>query len=144
MAAIPILLVLIPALPLAATLVTASLGKRVLREQSHAPVVAAVPLAVLASLTLLALVRSEAVQAASRGNRLGYERIVPLWTWASAPSAVVGVPALAGNGTGNAKEQPPKGGTPTAASVEVPAGGASLSQRGACQPDRPVSASTSS
>jgi NADH-quinone oxidoreductase subunit L len=78
---LPILLVLIPALPLAAALVTAALGKRVLRQWSHIPVVTALALAFLASALLMALIPSEARPTGKAENRIGYERIVPLWTW---------------------------------------------------------------
>ena len=44
MFSIKTLLILIPALPLAATLLTAALGKRVLRGRSHLPVVTALML----------------------------------------------------------------------------------------------------
>jgi NADH-quinone oxidoreductase subunit L len=83
---IPLLLILIPALPLAAAVLTAALGKHVLRRASHWPTVAAVALSCAASLLLVVAVRQEP----------GHERIVPLWTWA-AVAAVSPLPA--GEGT---------------------------------------------
>ena len=101
------LAILIPALPLAATLVTALFGKRVLRERSHIPVIAAFGLALVASVAILVQIRREAhvgqaFQPDSRftqtlhhnGSKANvkvesptYERIVTLWTWASIPNA---------------------------------------------------------
>jgi len=92
------LLVLIPALPLAAFVVTAALGKKVLRQRSHVPLVAALAAAFLASLGLLAQVYRQSQQAPDAGPAPGhesaaYEKIVPLWTW-----AVVGNAYTAGEG----------------------------------------------
>jgi len=93
------LLILIPALPLAATLLTALLGKRVLRGQSHLPAVVAVAVSCLASLALLFLVHAEAGRVEGQGNggagRAGYERVVTLWNW----STVEGAYRLSGNRT---------------------------------------------
>lgn len=94
MFSIPTLLVLVPALPLAATLVTAALGKRVLRERSHVPVIVALGAAFLASVALLGMVYHEASSHSSAsaetatGQRIGYESPpVTLWTWADVPHA---------------------------------------------------------
>jgi NADH-quinone oxidoreductase subunit L len=70
---IPFLLILVPALPLAAAVATAALGPRVLRQASHWPTVAAVALSSAASLLLVVAVRQEPE----------HERIVPLWSWAA-------------------------------------------------------------
>jgi NADH-quinone oxidoreductase subunit L len=80
------LLVLIPALPLAAALLTAILGKRVLRERSHVFVVSAIGLAFLASVVLLFRVQ-QLVDGAERGRAdrlpaVGTEQVIPLWSWA--------------------------------------------------------------
>ena len=91
------LLVLIPALPLAATLVTAALGKPVLRHRSHVPLVAALSAAVVASLALLVAVHREAGHAGEQDGAVGFERIVPLWTWADVLNAQ---PEGAKGGTG--------------------------------------------
>ena len=53
------LLIVIPALPLAATLLTATLGKRVLRERSHLPTVTAIALSFVASILLLFRVQGQ-------------------------------------------------------------------------------------
>jgi NADH-quinone oxidoreductase subunit L len=82
-----ILLVLIPALPLAAALLTAALGKHLLRGQSHLPVVAAIGLSCLASIILVFQVQGEAERTALDGERVGCERIVSLWTWAAVEEA---------------------------------------------------------
>ena len=50
------LLILIPALPLAAAVLTAVLGPRVLRTRSHLPTVIAIGVSFLASLLLLSVV----------------------------------------------------------------------------------------
>jgi NADH-quinone oxidoreductase subunit L len=72
MLSIPLLLILIPALPLAAAVVTAVLGPRVLRQASHSPTVLAVAGSCAASLLLVVAVRENPQQ----------EQIVRLWTWA--------------------------------------------------------------
>jgi len=81
------LLVLIPALPLTATLVTVALGKPLLGRRSHVPVVTALALAFAVSLALLVQVHRAAGHAGGHGGPLGFERIVPLWTWADVPNA---------------------------------------------------------
>ncbi|MEX2559401.1 MAG: hypothetical protein WD403_05765, partial [Pirellulales bacterium] len=59
----PTLMVLVPALPLAASLITAALGKRVLREQSHLPTIVALVLSFVLSMLLLFDVRAAAQRA---------------------------------------------------------------------------------
>ena len=84
------LMVLIPALPLVATLLTAALGKWLLKEQSHWPAVVAVGASCLLSFVLLFQVRaavrqldsSKSAAAASAAKPIGYEKIRTLWTWA--------------------------------------------------------------
>ena len=85
---------LVPALPLLAAIVTAALGRGVLRGKSHWPAVAAIGLSLLASLLLLFEVsgRSRAAAGAAPDAPApkplaDYERIVPLWTWAWVPQA---------------------------------------------------------
>ncbi|MBI1901335.1 MAG: NADH-quinone oxidoreductase subunit L [Planctomycetia bacterium] len=74
------LMVLIPALPLSAAVVTAALGKRVLREQSHWPALAAVAASFLASAVLLYRVY-EASRSLPPGST-GFQQTVSLWNWA--------------------------------------------------------------
>jgi NADH-quinone oxidoreductase subunit L len=77
------LLVLIPALPLAACLATAIFGRRWLRERSHWPTVLATVLSFLCSLLLAAQVQ------ARRGHTQGEtscEYVHVLWTWAAIPA----------------------------------------------------------
>jgi NADH-quinone oxidoreductase subunit L len=88
------LLIAVPALPLAAALLTAALGKRVLRGQSHWPTVVALVLACGCSGLLV-----WHVDDASRHStgQIGYEHTVTLWTWANVanaqPPQAVGDPA---------------------------------------------------
>ena len=72
---IPQLLITIPALPLAAAAIVAVLGKRVLRQQSHWPVVLALLGSCAASIALIF-----AVQQAAKDQS---EHFVRLWTWAT-------------------------------------------------------------
>ncbi len=84
------LLIAIPALPLIATLVTAVLGRRWLRQRSHWPVVVAVAGSFLASLLLLFHVNGDAREMAKiKGDNepAGYESIYTLWTWAAVDDA---------------------------------------------------------
>ena len=86
---IKILLVLIPAMPLAATLLTAVLGRHVLRGRSHLPTVAAIAISCLASLFLVASVQSEADRAKKDNPQsVGYHQTVTLWSWAVVEGAL--------------------------------------------------------
>jgi NADH-quinone oxidoreductase subunit L len=76
-------LILIPALPLAAAVVCAVLGPKLLRGYSHWPVVLAFLGSFLASLVLL---REVAVNQTD-GVPGGFEQVVALWTWADVPDA---------------------------------------------------------
>jgi NADH-quinone oxidoreductase subunit L len=80
------LIILIPALPLAATLITALFGKRVLKQRSHLPALLACMLAFVFSLLLIDSISQEAHHARVSGQAhgsVGQETIVSLWTWAS-------------------------------------------------------------
>jgi NADH-quinone oxidoreductase subunit L len=88
------LLILIPALPLAAAVLTALLGKRVLRAQSHWPTLLALAASCVASIALVFVVQDE-VRNAAPGS-VGCEKIVSLWTWAAVDNAYLptaGLPA---------------------------------------------------
>jgi len=96
------LLVLIPLLPLTGAIVTAVLGRGVLREKSHLPIVAALVTAFVCSLLLLRAVQN---QAADSELPNGWETTVSLWNWVEIPSAIAtpsdarpadGAPALPG------------------------------------------------
>jgi NADH-quinone oxidoreductase subunit L len=81
------LLILIPALPLAAALLTAVLGPRVLRQRSHVFVVTAIGLAFAAAVVLLFRVQQFANERAGEGGSnglraVGAERVFTLWSWA--------------------------------------------------------------
>ena len=80
MSEIPTLLKLIPALPLAAAVLTALLGPRVLKSYSHLPATIAIIGSFLCSLML---VREIQIQPTPEG----FERIVPIWTWAEVDGA---------------------------------------------------------
>jgi NADH-quinone oxidoreductase subunit L len=97
------LLILIPALPLAATLVTAALGPRVLRGRSHLPTVTALALSFIASILLVFQVQEQMERPAehvsnSRGlaapgtdprpATIGYEQVITLWRWASLDNGI--------------------------------------------------------
>ncbi|MHB8864781.1 MAG: NADH-quinone oxidoreductase subunit L [Pirellulaceae bacterium] len=66
------LMILVPALPLAAAIAVAALGPRLLRAHSHWPVLVALVASCLGSLLLLRHVRDQAV---------GYEHVETYWTW---------------------------------------------------------------
>ena len=72
------LTLLIPLLSLAATIVTALLGKRWLKEKSHWPILVALILAFLASLQLMRLVNIESENAGPGG----FSQVVRPWQWA--------------------------------------------------------------
>src|SRR5689334_5576569 len=75
------LIVLIPALPLAAAIVTAVAGPRLLKERSHWPTIAAVVAAFFVSLRLLMLVQAEA----HKSPTAVVEHTTTVWEWASVP-----------------------------------------------------------
>src|SRR5262245_5911419 len=76
-------LILIPALPLAAAVLVAVLGARVLKGYSHWPVVLALVASFLCSLVLVREVSRE--QEAAVGG--GFEQVVTLWSWADVAGA---------------------------------------------------------
>ncbi len=76
------LLLLIPALPLAATLVTAALGKHILRGRSHIPVVTALLLSFLASIVLLFEMQQKIDRTTAHENGpKQIAEVVTLWRW---------------------------------------------------------------
>lgn len=95
------LMVLIPALPLAAAVAIAALGKRVLREHSHLPALTATVGGFVLSLLLLAQISSQLPAgnhdnaAAQTGDTaavqaqpsIGFERTRTLWTWVNVADA---------------------------------------------------------
>jgi NADH-quinone oxidoreductase subunit L len=119
MSDIDLLLVLIPALPLAAAVVTAVFGKPLLGRRSHWPTVLALALALAASLVLLVDVRREsrrsaeaAAQAPAASKPLGYERVITLWTWASVSEPGRAGPDVAG--TSQVRRSSARSAVPTA------------------------------
>ncbi len=77
------LLILIPALPLLATIVTACLGPRLLRGQSHQPTIWALAASFLCSVALAVAVGSWSGEPATVGS----EAVESLWTWADVGEA---------------------------------------------------------
>lgn len=80
------LLVLIPALPLAATLLVGLAGFKLLKERSHIPVIAALAASFVLSLFLLRDVMRETGHEAGYAS-VGVEKLVRLWTWADLENA---------------------------------------------------------
>lgn len=84
---IPLLLVLIPALPLAGAALTAALGRPVLAVRSHLPVVVGIAGSFLAAAALVLAIHGSLPaganhQEAAGSVKTGYERTVNLWNWA--------------------------------------------------------------
>ncbi len=78
-------LILIPALPLAAAILIAILGPKLLREYSHVPLIIALIGSFLASLFLL----SQVLDDQQIKSPAGFEHVVNLWTWANVDNAIV-------------------------------------------------------
>ncbi|HZN32452.1 MAG TPA: NADH-quinone oxidoreductase subunit L [Pirellulaceae bacterium] len=76
-------LILIPALPLAAAVLVALLGAKVLRGQSHWPVV----LALLGSFVCSLILLREVNQRQDSATPGGFEQVVTLWKWADIANA---------------------------------------------------------
>ena len=74
------LLILIPGLPLAACLITALLGAKVLRERSHWPILAALVGSFVCSVLLLISVNK--LGGGAGDEAIGIERVYTLWNWA--------------------------------------------------------------
>jgi len=83
------LLILIPALPLVAALVTAAMGPKLLREQSHWPTILGLIGSAILSLMLVREVQVAAREsgAGSASQTIGFEQVYTLWTWADIPDA---------------------------------------------------------
>jgi len=93
---IKILLLLIPALPLAASIFTAMLGPKILRTKSHWLTIVALAISCASSLILVYQVHQAsqiAVRAESSKTALGYEKTVTLWSWAKLGSVYSSSPA---------------------------------------------------
>jgi NADH-quinone oxidoreductase subunit L len=74
------LLILIPGLPLLSAVVTALLGRRVLRHWSHLPTILALGASCAMSLMLLLEVRQPAPDDSTSGS-VRFAQVEPLWTW---------------------------------------------------------------
>ena len=81
------LMILIPALPLAAAIVTVVLGRRVLRGQSHLPTVVALVLSFVASIALVFEMQRE-IERYDWSEATYPPRSVTLWSWYSIPGAM--------------------------------------------------------
>ena len=97
-----LLLVLIPALPLAATLVTAALGKRVLRQQSHWPLVLALAGSLAASVLLLIQGSGQSHEATGETDATAQGESVSLWTWADVDLGTAAGGSAEGGGSATA------------------------------------------
>jgi len=80
-------LLFIPALPLLAALLTAALGAKVLKENSHLPIIIALAVSFACSLMLVNEVNKGYGETDGEG---GYSRVYRLWTWASVDTSEVG------------------------------------------------------
>jgi NADH-quinone oxidoreductase subunit L len=89
------LLLLIPAFPLAAVLITAVGGRRVLRRWCWLPTVAAITLSFLASVFLLFQVQGQIDQAAANGQHR-WEQVVTLYHWCDVSTDADQTPFVAG------------------------------------------------
>ncbi len=78
---VSVLLLLIPALPLAASIICATLGPRVLGRYCHIPVILCLVAAFVCSFLLFLEVPRTAVPTES-DRTVVYERVVPVWQWA--------------------------------------------------------------
>ncbi len=78
---LPGLMLLVPALPLAAAIITAALGPKLLKENSHWPVIAGIGMSLLASFALLMqVVELKGDPSASVGQ--GFAKTHTYWQWA--------------------------------------------------------------
>ena len=75
-------LILIPAFPLAAAILTAITG-RALQERCRWISIVAIGLSFVCSVILALHVRDGVAQASAAGEGVGYEHVVSLWTWAA-------------------------------------------------------------
>ncbi|MDH3719363.1 MAG: proton-conducting transporter membrane subunit, partial [Planctomycetota bacterium] len=76
------LMLLVPLLPLAAAIVTAVLGPRVLRQTSHWPVVVGIAASLLASLGILMQVAQLSTGGDADSATAGFEQVHTFWQWA--------------------------------------------------------------
>ena len=86
-----LLLVLIPALPLAAAILVALVGPRFAKQYSHLPVIAALLASCVCSFWLLREVARQTPElppAAMQQPHEGFEHITTLWTWADVGEAL--------------------------------------------------------
>ncbi|MEX0937603.1 MAG: NADH-quinone oxidoreductase subunit L [Pirellulales bacterium] len=82
------MLVLIPALPLAAAVMTAALGPKLLRGRSHWPTILALAGSLVCSLVLAMDVARESRAVHDAGTAaVGWEQTVDLWVWAKVDDA---------------------------------------------------------
>src|SRR6185295_9982157 len=79
-------MILIPALPLAATLFTAMFGKHVLKNRSHWPTILALMASCACSMALLVRVHEASEQSADPSK--GWEHTVDLWNWINVDNAI--------------------------------------------------------
>ncbi|MBC8353234.1 MAG: NADH-quinone oxidoreductase subunit L [Planctomycetes bacterium] len=83
-------LILIPAFPLAAAIIIAIAGPKLLKQWSHVPVIVALVASFICSLGLLSEVKKRSNYAEPEHRLLahaGFEHVVTLWTWADVGEA---------------------------------------------------------
>src|SRR5688572_8152586 len=102
MDSISTLLVAIPALPLAAAIITAVFGPRWLKQHSHWPTIAGLIAAFVCSLLLLNQVRQKQHDLQRGSSVVPYEKVVTLWTWANVPNAYQQAPVPPGESPSSA------------------------------------------
>ena len=93
-------LILIPAFPLAAAILVAIAGPKLLKQWSHVPVIVALITSFVCSLGLLNEVRRRSNFVEPEHPALthaGFEHVVSLWTWADVGEAYTPSSALDGN-----------------------------------------------
>jgi len=118
------LLILIPALPLSAAVLTACFG-RWLKSRAHWPVVIAMALSFLSSLMLLKEVNSNASFGShAAAGHIGYEETFTLWSWADVQNAY---PARVSPGSPADREMTPSKAVLPTAPDALPAPGATPS-----------------
>ena len=81
-------MVLIPALPLAAALLTAALGPRLLKNKSHLPAVLCIAASFVCASILLWQVYQQTDDDGVPGGSSRVEKRLDLWTWAAVPAAM--------------------------------------------------------
>jgi len=102
------LLILIPAFPLAAAMLVAIAGPRLLKQWCHVPVIVALVASFICSVGVLSEVSSRSASAEPEHQALataGFEHVVTLWTWADVGEAYEQAGAAYGNSDASVSEK---------------------------------------